>query len=64
MKEKEIMKIKVTKNITYLEAKKIHEHKPEQTFSKIVQSAQPTKQESKTIETQFAENDFNITARA
>ena len=64
MKEKEIMKIKVTNNITYLEAKKIHEHKPEFTFSKIVQSTQPTKPESKTIETQFAENDFNITASA
>ena len=32
------MKLKVTNNISYLEAKKLHENKPETTFSKIVQS--------------------------
>ena len=47
---------------TYLEAKKIFEHKPEFTFSKIVQSSQPSKPETKTTETHFDEKDFNITA--
>ena len=38
-KEKEIMKIKATKNVTYLEAKKLSEtQSPELDFSKIVQS--------------------------
>ena len=37
-KEKEIMRIKVTNNITYIEARKMVEQKPEDTFSRIVQS--------------------------
>ena len=37
IKEKDILKIKVTNNITYLEAKKLYEQKPEFTFSKVVQ---------------------------
>ena len=64
IQEKEIMRIKVTNNITYLEARKIFEHKPESTFSKIVQSSQPSKPETKTTETHFDEKDFNITARS
>ena len=47
-KEKEIMKIKVTRNLTHLEARKIVEHTPETTFSTIVQSA-IAKLKSKTI---------------
>ena len=62
IQEKEIMRIKVTNNITYLEARKIFTHKPESTFSKIVQSSQPSKPETKTTETHFDEKDFNITA--
>ena len=38
-KEKEIMKIKVTRNITYLEARKMVEQTPEVPLSKIVQWA-------------------------
>ena len=49
-KEKEIMKIKVTQKITYLEAKKIQENQSEVTFAKVVQSLN-TKPETK--ETQF-----------
>ena len=49
-KEKEIMKIKVTQKITYLEAKKIQENQPEITFAQVVQSLN-TKPETK--ETQF-----------
>ena len=62
IKEKDILKIKVTNNITYLEAKKLYEQKPESTYSKVVQSAQVTKPETKTTETYFDEKDFNITA--
>ena len=59
-KEKEILKIKVTRNITYLEARKEFEQQPEITYSKIVQSAAIRKPESKTTETDFDEKDFNI----
>ena len=62
IKEKDILKIKVTNNITYLEAKKLYEQNPESTYSKVVQSAQVTKSETKTTETYFDEKDFNITA--
>ena len=59
-KEKEINKIKVTKNITYLEANKLFESQTsELDFTKIVQSLS-SKPESKTIGTQFFETDFNI----
>ena len=52
-KEKEISKIKVTKNVPYLEAKKIFENEtPELDFTKIVSSLS-AKPESKTIGTQF-----------
>ena len=52
-KEKEIIKIKVTKNVPYLEAKKIFENQtPELDFTKIVTSLS-AKPESKTIGTQF-----------
>ena len=61
-KEKEIMRIKVTKNITYFEAKKEFEQTPEVTFSRIVQSAVATKPETKTTGTQIEENDTVITA--
>ena len=39
-KEKEIMKIKVTQNLSFFEARKIFENKPEVTFATIVQSSQ------------------------
>ena len=43
------MKIKVTRNLTYLEARKIVEHTPETTFSTIVQSAIAKPEIKKTI---------------
>ena len=59
-KEKEIMKIKVTKNITYLEAKKILESQyTDLDFSKIVHCLS-SKPESKSTNTQFSEKDFII----
>ena len=58
-KEKEIMKIKVTQKITYLEAKKIQENQPEITFAKVVQSLN-TKPETKETSTQFNEKDTVI----
>ena len=60
-KEKEIMKIKVTRNLTYLEARKIVEHTPESTFSTIVQSA-IAKPEIKNDYTQTSENDKIISS--
>ena len=52
------MKLKVTHNISYLEAKKLHENKPETTFSKIVQSiARP---EMKDASTQYKVKDYKI----
>ena len=55
------MKIKVTQRLTYPEARKIYEqHKPEFTFSKIVQSM-PAKPETKTTSTQYSETDCEIT---
>ena len=60
LKEKAIMKLKVTNNISYLEAKKLHENKPETTFSKIVQSiARP---EMKDASTQYKVKDCKINA--
>ena len=54
------MKLKVTNNISYLEAKKLHENKPETTFSKIVQSiARP---EMKDASTQYKVKDCKINA--
>ena len=59
LKEKAIMKLKVTNNISYLEAKKMHENQPEITFSKIVQSiARP---EMKDASTQYKTKDLKIT---
>ena len=59
-KEKEIMKVKVTRNITYIEARKMVEQTPEVTFSKIVQSA-VAKPELKTVSTQTSDEDKVIT---
>ena len=51
--------LKVTNNISYLEAKKMHENQPEITFSKIVQSiARP---EMKDASTQYKTKDCKIT---
>ena len=61
IKEKEIMKIKVTDKITYFEAKKRFKQKPEFCFSKVVQSL-TAKLESKTISTQYNIEDSNITS--
>ena len=59
-KEKEIMKIKATKNVTYLEAKKLFEtQSSELDFSKIVQSLS-SKPETKTTGTQFSDSNFTI----
>ena len=55
------MKIKVTQNLSFFEARKIFENKPEVTFATIVQSSQIKKPETKS-ETYFDEKDFNITA--
>ena len=62
-KEKEIMKIKVTQKITYLEAKKIQENQPEITFTKVVQSLN-TKPETKETSTHFNETDSVIKANS
>ena len=53
------MKIKVTKKITYLEAKKIQENQTDITFAKVVQSLN-TKPETKETSTQFNEKDSVI----
>ena len=59
-KEKEIMKIKTTKNITYLEAKTLFDSQStDLDFSKIVHSLS-SKPETKTTGTQFFEDDFII----
>ena len=58
-KEKEIMKIKTTQRITYLEAKKLQENQPEITFAKVVQSLN-IKPETKETSTQFNEKDSVI----
>ena len=56
------MKIKVTQNLSFFEARIIFENKPEVTFATIVQSSQIKKPETKATETYFDEKDFNITA--
>ena len=54
------MKIKTTKNVTYLEAKKLFEtQSSELDFSKIVQSLS-SKPETKTTGAQFSDSDFTI----
>ena len=53
------MKLKVTNNISYLEATKMHKNQPEITFSKIVQSiARP---QMKDASTQYKTKDLKIT---
>ena len=59
-KEKEIMKLKVTKNLTYPEARKLFEQKPEFSFSKVVKSL-AAKPETKTVSTQYSVEDSKIT---
>ena len=52
-KEKEIMKLKVTKNLIYPEARKLYDQQqPEFTFTKVVQSLS-AKPETKTAYTQY-----------
>ena len=59
MKEKTVMKLKVTNNISCLEAKKMHENQPDITLSKIVQSiARP---EMKDASTQYKTKDLKVT---
>ena len=55
------MKIKVTRNITYLEARKMVEQTPEITLSKIVQSA-IAKPQTKNVSTQVDEKDKIVTS--
>ena len=58
-KKKATIKLKITNNISYLEAKKLHENKPETTFSKTVQSiARP---EMKDASTQYKAKDCKNT---
>ena len=60
-KEKEIMKLKVTKNLTYPEARKLYDQQqPEFTFAKVVQSLS-VKPETKTASTQYNVKDSKIT---
>ena len=60
-KEKEIMKLKVTKNLTYPEARKLYDQQqPEFTFAKVVQSLS-VKPETKTTSTQYNVEDSKIT---
>ena len=61
-KEKEVMKIKVTQNLSYFEARKVYEQKPEVTFANIVQSAQIKRPELKTASTQTRKEDTVITS--
>ena len=62
-KEKEIMRLKITKNLTYLEARKQLEQKPEFSFSHIVKSL-AAKPETKTAATQYSVEDCKITERS
>ena len=55
------MKLKVTKNLTYPEARKLYDQQqPECTFAKVVQSLSP-KPETKTAYTQHNVEDSKIT---
>ena len=57
LKGKNILENKGNTNITCIEARKMFEKNPEITFSRIVQSADLTKPETKTVGTQVLEND-------
>ena len=59
-KEKDIMRLKVTKSLTYPEARKLYEQKPEFNFSKVVKSL-AAKPESRTTSTQYSIEDTKIT---
>ena len=59
-KEKEIMKLKVTNNLTYPEARKLLEQKPEFSFSQVVKSL-AAKPETKTTSTRWSAEDYKIT---
>ena len=55
------MKLKVTKNLTYPEARKLYDQQqPEFTFAKVAQSL-PVKPETKTASTQYNVEDSKIT---
>ena len=54
------MRIKVTKNLTYPEARKLYEQKPEFSFSKVVKSL-AAKPESKTTSIHYSIEDTKIT---
>lgn len=56
-KEKEIMKIKITKKLTYPEAKKLYETKPDTTYAKVLSAKVATK----TVSTQYNEKDSELT---
>ena len=58
--EKEIMRLKVTKNLTYPEARKLFEQKPEFNFSKVVKSL-AAKPDTTTASTQYRFEDTKIT---
>ena len=54
------MRLKVTKSLTYPEARKLYEQKPEFNFSKVVKSL-AAKPESRTTSTQYSIEDTKIT---
>ena len=56
LKGKSILENKGNTNITFIEARKMFEKNPEITFSRIVQSADLTKPETKAVGTQVLEN--------
>ena len=59
-KEKDIMRLKVTKSLTYPEARKLYEQKPEFNFSKVAKSL-AAKPKSRTTSTQYCIEDTKIT---
>ena len=54
------MRLKVTQNLTYIEDRKQSEQKPEFSFSQVVKSF-AAKPETKTIATQYSDEDCKIT---
>ncbi len=57
-KEKEIIKLKVTQKLTYPEAKKLFEQRPDITYAKILSA----RVETKTVSTQYNEKDTTLSA--
>ena len=62
-KENELMRLKVTQNLTYLEARKQIEQTPLFNFSQVVKYF-ASKPETKTTATQYSDEDYKITERS